>query len=280
MRERRSALGERIAAAGCWTAALLVTLALAALLGDVVRRGAGRLSLHFLVAAPERAGRAGGIGTVLVSTLLIIGLALVAAVPISLGTAIFLAERTRGGRIGRAVRGSLDALAAVPSIVFGLFGNALFCHLLGFGFSILSGGLTLAVMTLPVLIRTTEEALHAIPLETRLAAAALGFRRGTTLTRVLLPAAAPGIGAGIVLAVGRAASETAALIFTSGYVTRMPSSLLDSGRALSVHVYDLAMNVPGGDANAYAAALVLVGVLLLLNGAALRATRGRVEVRP
>ena len=156
----------------------------------------------------------------------------------------------------------------MPSIVFGLFGNVFFCQTLGLGFSILSGGLTLACMVLPIFIRSTEEGFRAVPNDYRLGAAALGLSRTATLFQLLLPAAVPGLIVGLVLGVGRALAETAALIFTSGYVDRIPESLLDSGRSLSIHIYDLSMNVPGGDGNAYATALVLVTLLLVINGLA------------
>jgi phosphate transport system permease protein len=159
-------------------------------------------------------------------------------------------------------------LAGVPSVVFGLFGNALFCQHLGFGVSILSGGLTLACMVLPFLIRATEEGFRAVSDTHRLAAAALGFSKTSVLFSIVLPLAAPGVIVGVVLGLGRALAETAALLFTSGYVPRMPASFLDSGRMLSVHIHDLAMNVPGGNKPAYASALVLVGMLLLINIAA------------
>jgi phosphate transport system permease protein len=123
-------------------------------------------------------------------------------------------------------------------------------------------------MVLPILIRSTEEGFRSVPPEYRLSAAALGLSRTTTLWRLLLPAAAPGLIVGLVLGIGRAIAETAALIFTSGYVDRMPGSLLDSGRSLSIHIFDLSMNVSGGDGNAYATALILVGLLLLVNGLA------------
>ena len=154
----------------------------------------------------------------------------------------------------------------MPSIIFGLFGNACFSLFLGLGFSILSGGLTLACMVLPLLIRSIEGALRAVPDDYRSAAAALGISHAATLRRILLPVATPGIVVGLVLAVGRALAETAALLFTSGYVDRMPASVFDSGRALSVHVYDLAINVPGGERHAYATALVLALLLLAING--------------
>jgi phosphate transport system permease protein len=202
----------------------------------------------------------------IISTGLLVGICMTVAFPISLGTAIFLAEYTRDDHpLGRFLRGSLDVLAGVPSIVFGLFGNALFCHALGLGFSIVSGGLTLACMVLPILIRTTEEGFRVIPREQRLSAAALGLSQQTTVRAILLPAAIPGLLVGSILGLGRAIAETAALIFTSGYVDRMPESVMDSGRALSVHIYDLAMNVAGGNPNAYATAVVLVGLLFIIN---------------
>jgi phosphate transport system permease protein len=124
-------------------------------------------------------------------------------------------------------------------------------------------------MMLPIFIRTAESGLSAVPQEWRLGAAALGISRSASLWRLLLPAAAPTILAGLILSIGRATAETAALIFTSGYVDRMPGSLMDSGRALSVHIFDLSMNVTGGDASAYASALVLVCVVLSVNALAL-----------
>lgn len=252
-----------------WGAAAVVTATFCWLLGDILWHGLSHLSWTFLTAPPEGAGRRGGIGPILVSTFLILGVCLAVSLPIGVGTAVLLAEFTSDqGLFGRMTRRSLDVLAGVPSIVFGLFGNAFFCKTLGLGFSILSGGLTLACMVLPILIRSTEEGFRAVPANYRLSAAALGLSRTATLLHLLLPAAVPSLLVGLVLGVGRAIAETAALIFTSGYVDRMPESLLDSGRALSIHIFDLSMNVSGGDANAYASALVLVVLLLLINGAA------------
>lgn len=261
--------GERVLEAAAWAAAILIVGVLGLILADLVRGGWSELSIAFLVDAPRNAGRAGGIGPILVSTLWILIVCLAVAVPLGVGTAVLLAETAAAeGVFGRLVRRSLDVLAGVPSIVFGLFGNAFFCIVLGLGFSILSGGLTLACMVLPLLIRTSEEGIRSVPQEIRLAAAALGLTRARALFAVILPAAVPALLAGLVLSVGRALAETAALIFTSGYVDRRPESLFDSGRSLSIHIYDLAMNVAGGEANAHATALVLVGLLLLINGSA------------
>ena len=249
--------------------ALLIVAVLAWILLDIAWRGWSHLSWEFLTGEVEASGKQGGIAPLIVSTLAILGVALVVAVPFSLAAAIWLVEHTRtNSTAGRWIRVSLDALAAVPSIVFGLFGNAFFCVLLGMEYSILSGGLTLACMLLPIVTRVSEEALRAVPHEYRLGAAAVGLSRSTTLFRILLPAAAPAMAAGVVLGIGRALAETAALIFTAGTVTRMPTSVMDSGRSLSVHVYEVAMNVPGGDHAAYATAMVLVGLLLVINATA------------
>lgn len=257
---------ERLPTFLVWLCAGLVTTFFLCFVGDIAWRGIPSLSWDFLTETPQNAGRQGGIGSILVSTTFIIGVCMVVAFPIGLGTSIFLAEFTTRDRLfGRIVRRSLDVLAGVPSIVFGLFGYAFFCQTLGLGFSILSGGLTLACMILPLLIRTTEEGLRAVPLDYRLSAGALGLSRSTTLWHLLLPASAPALLVGFILGLGRAIAETAALIFTSGYMDRMPSSLFDSGRALSIHIYDLTMNVPGGDQHAYGTAVVLVGILVCLN---------------
>lgn len=261
--------GEWLGLALCWGAVTLVGAVFVWLLSDLLWQGLPRLSLAFLTTPPLDAGRAGGISTILVSTLLILAVCMGVSVPLGLGTAVLLAEFTAGhSGFGRFVRRSLDVLAGVPSIVFGLFGNAFFCIYLGMGFSILSGGLTLACMVLPLLIRAAEEGFRAAPDAYRLGAAALGMSRTRTLTALLLPAALPGLAVGLVLGIGRAMAETAALIFTSGYVDRMPGSLLDSGRALSVHIFDLSMNIGGGEQSAYAAAVVLILLLLAINALA------------
>lgn len=260
---------DAVLAVSAWSAALGVTAVFLWLLGDILAQGLGNISWTFLTESVLDAGRSGGIGPVIVSSLLILSVCLAAAVPLGVATAIWLAELTRHtGRLSAVVRRSLDVLAGVPSIVFGLFGNAFFCVYLGMGYSIAAGGLTLACMVLPLLIRATEQGLRAVPDSYRAAAAATGVGRTGLLRYVLLPAAAPGLIVGLVLGIGRALAETAALLFTSGYVSRMPDSLGDSGRALSIHIYDLSMHVAGGTANAYSSALVLITLLLAINGLA------------
>lgn len=254
-----------------WTGAVaLATLFVPALLvGELLHEGLPALSLDFLLDAPSDAGRAGGIGTVLVSTLWVLAVCLGVALPLGLACALFLVEHVRRDcRLGRGLDLVLDILGGVPSIVFGLFGNRFFAVELGFGFSILSGGLTLACMVLPLFIRAAEQALRQCPAGYRRAAAALAVSHWGFVRRILLPVAGPGIALGVVLASGRALAETAVLLFTAGYVTRLPASWFDSGRTLAVHIYDLALNVSGGSGNAAATALVLLGLALAIQGVA------------
>ncbi|OUS24499.1 phosphate ABC transporter, permease protein PstA [Gammaproteobacteria bacterium 45_16_T64] len=249
-----------------WAAATVVLCMFSWLIADVLIQGIPALSWEFLSSEPLRSGREGGVLPIIVSTALILVVALGVAVPLGLGGAIWLAEfANKESRLFSVIRMTLDMLAGVPSIVFGLFGYAFFCGFLQLGFSILSGGLTLACMILPILIRTTEAGLAMVPNDWRKAGAALGMRKTTLIIQVLIPYSAPAITAGLLLSIGRATAETAALIFTSGYVDRMPESLSDSGRALSVHIYDLSMNVVGGDKAAYGSALVLIIIVVQIN---------------
>lgn len=256
---------DRMFAGAIHAATIIVVLLLIWILADVTVQGFPLLSWDYFTSAPERSGRAGGIFPILVSTLLILAVALLVSVPTGLGVAVWLAEFRRHSGGGRTIRLSLDVLAGVPSIVYGLFGNAFFCVYLEMGFSILSGGLTLACMILPIFIRTCEVGLAAVNDDWRKGASALGMTQASAIWHILLPAAGPAILAGLVLGAGRATAETAALVFTSGYVDRMPESLLDSGRALAVHIYDLAMNVTGGDQAAYAAGLTLLILIVAIN---------------
>lgn len=250
------------------TAFVILAGVFAAIAGQIVYNGLPALSWDFVVSSPINSGRGGGIAPMIVATAAIIGVCVAIVVPFGLATAIFMSELDRS-RPGTAsmLRRCVDVLAAVPSIVFGLFGNLFFCVILGMGFSILSGGLTLACMALPLFVRVAEAGLRGVPNSQRHAAHALGLTQTAAITQILLPQALPTLLAGLALAIGRATAETAALIFTSGYVDRMPESLLDSGRALSVHIFDLAMNVPGGNDNAYASALLLLLIIVIINSA-------------
>lgn len=251
------------------TLAILVLLAPLSMLLSLGGEGLQLLDWEFLSQAPRDAGRAGGIAPLLFSTAWILAVCMTAVLSLGTACALYLNEPPdQTFRMRRRVSVSLDILAGVPSIVFGLFGYLFFAQLLGLGFSIASGGLTLACMALPLYVRLAQQALAQVPASYRQAGEALDLSQLGFVRRILLPAAAPGLAAAVIISAGRALAETAVLIFTAGYVTRMPESWLDSGRALSVHIYDLAMNVPGGSAPAAATALVLLALLILFNIAA------------
>lgn len=275
-RTDRAARADRLHGRWMGIVALATLLVPALLVGELLVEGLPALSFGFLFDAPADAGRAGGIGSVFVSTLWVLAVCLGVALPLGLGCALFLVEHVRAGsRLERGLQLVLDILGGVPSIVFGLFGNRFFAVELGLGFSILSGGLTLACMVLPLFIRAAEQALRQCPLGYRRAAVALAVSRWGFVRRILLPVAGRGIALGIVLSSGRALAETAVLLFTAGYVTRWPESWLDSGRTLAVHIYDLAMNVSGGSTNAAATALVLLALAIAIQG--LAAALGRLS---
>ena len=201
----------------------------------------------------------------LITTLYTIALALGIAVPLGIFTAIYLVEYAkRGSRLVRLVRMTAETLSGIPSIVYGLFGLLFFVTWLGWGFSLLAGAFTLATMILPLIMRTAEESLKATPDMYREGAFGLGAGRLRTVFRIVLPAAAPGILAGVILAVGRIVGETAALIYTAGTVAQVPSSLFASGRTLAVHMY--ALSSEGlYTGQAYATAVILLVVVTGIN---------------
>lgn len=244
--------------------ALVATGLLAGLLALLALRGGGDLTLGFLLQMPARAGREGGILSVLVATGWLTAGALALALPLGLGTALYLQEYARPGRLVSLIRTATETLAGVPSILFGLFGFSLFVVRLGWGWSLLSGSVTLTLMLLPTIIRTSEEAIAAVPAALREAAAALGATRWETIRRVVLRSAAPGILTGAVLALGRALGETAAVLLTAGSDLALPLSPLQPGRSLAVHLYILATEGLS-DGRAYATALVLVAAVLMVN---------------
>lgn len=234
---------------------------------DIFISGLRSLDLAFFTHLPENAGRSGGIRPVLTSTLLILGIAIGVSLPISLGTSLVLSRTFwREGPLTNILHQAIGILAGVPSIVFGLFGNIYFCQYLGLGYSILSGGLTLACMILPLSTKLLEESMNRISPRLMSAADALGLRKARIIRSIAIPAILPQISAAYILSIGRALAETAALLFTSGYVMRDPRSIMDSGRTLSIHIFDLSMNISGGNTNAYKTALILLGLLLAING--------------
>ena len=201
----------------------------------------------------------------IINTIIITFLSLLIAAPIGIFAAIYLVEYAkRGNKVVKIIRITAETLSGIPSIVYGLFGMLFFVVALDWGNSILSGAFTLAIMILPLIIRTTEEALQAVPDMYREASFGLGAGRLRTVFRVVLPSAVPGILAGIILAVGRIVGETAALIYTAGTVAKVPKSLLSSARTLSVHMYNLSQEGLYFD-QAYATAVVLLVVVIAIN---------------
>jgi phosphate transport system permease protein len=249
-----------------WLLALAVSCLPFVMLFDLSSNGLQHLSLEFLFSNPADSGRSGGIASLLVATLWILVVCLIVVLPLGLSCALFLSEIVdEDSKLGRLLGHTLDILSGVPSIVYGLFGYAFFAEILGLGFSIASGGLSLACMVLPYFVRMAELTLRNSPQNYRQVAHALNLSHRGFIWRVLIPSAKNGIVASTIIAIGRSLAETAVLIFTAGYVSRMPDSWLDSGRTLSVHIFDLAMNVPGGTAPASATALVLIGMLIIIN---------------
>ncbi len=223
-----------------WIAALATIGVMLLILFQVLAEGLPALHLRFFLESPKSMGREGGILPTIVGTFALTIVAIIVATPLGVGTAIFLREYTRESRISRLIRFGTDCLAGVPSIIFGLFGFVFFVIYLNMGWSILSGGFTLAAMILPTIISTAEEAIKTIPYSYREVSYSLGGTRWQTVMHTILPSALPGIFTGILLSVGRSIGETAAVILTAGSSLLMPTSLFSPIRTMSVHFYILA----------------------------------------
>lgn len=260
-------ISQTLAKAVLWAFTGLTLLILIFIIVNISIKGLPHVTPSFLLQDPQDMGRHGGIFSTIAATAYITLLAIILASPLGVGTAIYLTEYTREGWATRIIRFGAECLAGVPSIILGLFGFVLFVLKLGFGWSILSGGLTLAIMVLPIIIRTSEEAIKAVPQEYRQVCYTLGMSQWQTITRIVLPSAMPGITTGIMLSVGRSLGETAVLLFTAGSALRLPTSLFDSGRTMAVHFYILAregISMP----NAYGTAAILMISILVINLAA------------
>ena len=245
-------------------ATLLTVAVLLFIIVFVLSKGLPGITWEFLTAKPMDMGKAGGIFPTLVGTVLLPLLAIVIALPLGVGTAAYLTEYTRETRLTRALRFGTDCLAGIPSIIFGLFGFIFFVVGLKMGWCLLSGALTLAIMILPTIIRTSEEAIRAVPNAYREVSFSLGATRWATIRRVVLPNALPGIVTGVILSIGRSIGETAAVIFTAGSSLRMPLTVFDSVRTMSVHFYILAREGISNE-KAYATAAVLIISVMLVN---------------
>jgi len=256
---------QRIAKVFIWGGGAITVAILLGIILYVLIQGIPAINLDFLITPPEGGlSGEGGISTATVGTLYLLGFTLAVLLVPGIGAGIYLTEYARDNRFTRIIRYAVETLAGVPSIVFGLFGFALFVTVLHFNFSILSGALTLVCLLLPTLIRTTEEAIRAVPRSYREAALAAGASKWQTIRHVVLPAAMPGIVTGIILCAGRVVEETACLYVTMGGSSAMPSSLLSGGRTLSLHLFYLAMETRAFD-KAMGTGAVLIIIIIAIN---------------
>jgi phosphate transport system permease protein len=257
-------ISQKIAKGVIWVAAFSTLAVMNLILFQVLIEGLPLLNLNFFLDSPRQMGRAGGIFSPIIGTLALTAVAIVIATPLGVGTAVFLREYTRESRVSRIIRFGTDCLAGVPSIIFGLFGFVFFVIFLRMGWSVLSGGLTLATMILPTIICTAEEAIKAIPYSYREVSFALGGTRWQTVAKVILPNALPGILTGVLLGVGRSVGETAAIILTAGSSLLTPTSLFSPTRTMSVHFYILAREGISMEM-AYATGAALIVMILGIN---------------
>lgn len=282
-RARQARLAQRIAIVVTGTAALLIVGLAVFIMGVIFVRGIGAISWEFLTTPPRMGMREGGIYPVIIGTLLLtVGTAAV-MLPIGIAAGIYLSEYAAKGRMTRLIRLAIANMAGVPSIVYGLFGLAVFVMTAGFGASILAGSLTLACLSLPVVITATEESLQQVPQDLRHAALAVGATRWRTIATVVLPAAAPGVVTGSMLALSRAAGETAPIIFTAAAFSLpdLPSSVFSRVMALPYHIFVLATQIPKRpDDIIWGTAWVLVfGISVINVSAAYWRSRQRKRIR-
>lgn len=242
-----------------------VILMLAIIIGHILIKGIPALSIEFLTTSPAPGGRGGGIYPAIIGSLELIAGTAVIAFPLGVLTGIYLNEYAKDTRFTRIIREAIDLLNGTPSIVFGMFGMVLFVTAMGFGYSLLAGWITLAFMILPVIIRTTEEALKSVPKDLREASRAMGATKWRTIYKVVLPAAMGGVVTGAILSIGRAAGETAPIMLTAAVISQphLAGSILDPVMALPLHLYHLAMDLPGTTELQYGTATVLLIIVLV-----------------
>ena len=256
-------IGSAVMRALVWIACIVTFAVLIFLIAYILVKGIPHIkpSLFALHYTSENAS----VVPALINTIIMVGLSLVIAVPIGIFSAIFLVEYTaKENKFIKLIRLTTETLSGIPSIIFGLFGMLFFVGFLNFGFSLLAGAFTMALMILPLIMRTTEEALRAVPDSYGEASFGLGAGKLRTIFRVVLPTAVPGILAGIVLSIGRIVGETAALMYTAGTVAGVPSSVMGSGRTLALHMYVLSSEGLYMD-QAYATAVILLALVIVIN---------------
>lgn len=247
--------------------AAIVVIPIFLVIAFIVINGLGALSWEFLTQPPREGMTQGGILPAILGTIFLMAGTAIAAIPLGIAAAIYLAEYAGNNRLTRAIRLAIVNLAGIPSIVYGLFGLGAFVLFLSFGTSILAGSLTLGLMTLPIVISTAEEAILAVPSEFRVVSLSLGATRWQTIRRQVLPHALPGILTGVILGLGRAAGETAPILFTVAafYLPELPRSVFDQTMTLPYHLYVIATQVPGMPLSIqYGTALVLLLIVLSL----------------
>jgi phosphate transport system permease protein len=245
------------------------------LVSDVLIHGLPHINLEFLTDRPRLMGRSGGVFPIIIATLYVMLIAVAISAPIGIGAAIYFTEYAKNGKFLQFIRLMTEVLAGIPSIIFGLFGFAFFVVFCGLGWSVLSGGLTLSLMILPIIIRSTEESIKAVPKEYKEGSLSLGAGTWYTIFHVILPCCIRGIATGLILGIGRAVGEAAAVFLTLGGALKLPLSPMDSGRTLAMHMYTLASEGLSTE-KAYATAALLIIIILIINTLANLLFRSRI----
>lgn len=259
---------QKIAFALLFLATLLIVVPVGLIVVIIIQKGLPAINWQFLSDIPRQGMRAGGIFPAIVGTLYLVSGAILFALPIGLLAAIYLSEYSKENSISRIIKLAIVNLAGVPSVVYGLFGLALFVVFFKFGSSILSGSLTLGIMILPIIITTSREALESVPYSFREVSLSLGASKWQTIRHIVLPNAIPGVLTGTILGLGRAAGETAPILFTVAafYLPQLPHSIFDQAMALPYHLYVISTQVPNVDEKVrYGTALVLLALVLFMN---------------
>lgn len=246
-----------------WLFAGITVFMLVFILGFIFLKGFRKINITFLTADYSPSGD-GGILPMIISTLYSVVLSIVVATPIGVLAAVYLQEYAKQGKLVKIIRFATESLSGIPSIVYGLFGSIFFVDVLGFGYSILAGSLTVSIIILPVIIRTTEESLKSVPKFYREASLGLGATKFQTLYKVIVPSALPGVLSGVILSIGRVVGESAAILLTAGTVAKMAKSIMSSSRTLTVHAY-LVTKEAGDIEQAAAVCIVLIVIILVLN---------------
>lgn len=259
---------QKIAFFFLFLATLLIVVPVGLIVAIIIQKGLPAINWQFLSDMPRQGMRAGGIFPAIIGTFCLVVGAVAFALPIGLLAAIYLSEYSKGNKLTRLIKLAIVNLAGVPSVVYGLFGLALFVVFFKFGASILSGSLTLGIMILPIIITTSREALESVPQSFREVSLSLGASKWQTIRHIVLPNAIPGILTGTILGLGRAAGETAPILFTVAafYLPRLPSSISDQVMALPYHLYVISTQVPNVDEKIrYGTAFVLLALVLIMN---------------